>query len=224
MKGREIEVLLKFLEQNVRTAAGRKLLSRAGIVVKDYARIGRLGQLPLIDPCELARHETARVVGLATGRKVKSVMFLSASRPRTVTVWRSRASMPTYEHQTSKTLVRQVRHSIFRRPIWRLLMEDSAGDFWRLVGGTTCNELFDALDRAVWKDLKDCFTWNTPIDAVRDELRACLRLSLMYLLGLVLIGDEKRFRRLLPLINLMPLVLPIGEKADQSGAWLVLAA
>lgn len=57
-----------------------------------------------------------------------------------------------------------------------------------------------------------------------DSLRASLVESLFFYLGFTLAGDREKMGQLTPLIELLPHTLPLGEKKDEPGTWLVLCA
>jgi hypothetical protein len=99
-----------------------------------------------------------------------------------------------------------------------LLFEQVEDNTTSCVGGYLDEEPFldDSLGETVdgtLSEFVDC-VFGGHLDLVCDLV--------YYYLGFVLLGDRERTDIMLSLIKLLPLVIPIGEFADEPGAWLVL--
>lgn len=75
--------------------------------------------------------------------------------------------------------------------------------------------------RRLWWCIKealseDIFCGSLPQSIILD--------SLLIYLGLVLADDKEEVARILPLIDILPRSIPLGEKKDEPGTWLVLCA
>lgn len=61
-------------------------------------------------------------------------------------------------------------------------------------------------------------------DIQLDSTNDVLREVLLYYLSLAIVGDNESVARLTPLVELLPYHLPLGEKSEESGTWIVLTA
>lgn len=95
------------------------------------------------------------------------------------------------------------------------------------LGSRLMDKLADRLIMSLRRSLRDS-PWVNHEDSYgtsfRLHIEVSISISLFYYLGFALAGDKDSVQRLTPLINLLPHVLPIGEKKDKPGVWLVLAA
>ena len=60
--------------------------------------------------------------------------------------------------------------------------------------------------------------------SLRDSLRGSLWASLFYFLGFTIAGKAEETKQLEPLVRLLPRCIPLGEKKDEPGVWLVVCA
>ncbi|KPJ85998.1 hypothetical protein AMJ57_00795 [Parcubacteria bacterium SG8_24] len=112
------------------------------------------------------------------------------------------------------------------RPVRRVVLISRATPFprpaWMSVEvyrRTVRDGLRDSLRDSSWADL-----WFNFEGRPEHELRIAFTRSIQDILG-ISIGDEKeRIRRLAPIIQLLEHAIPLGEKADEPGVWLVLVA
>ena len=58
--------------------------------------------------------------------------------------------------------------------------------------------------------------------SLRDSLRGSLWASLFYFLGFTITKKSDEAKRLEPLVRLLPQCIPLGEKKDEPGVWLVV--
>lgn len=108
----------------------------------------------------------------------------------------------------------------FPKPEWMSqgAYENSLGD--SLGGGSLGDSLGGGnLESSLWRSLRDNF-WGS----LRDSLGSSLWRSLFYFTGFALAGKKEEVARLTPLVKLLPKAIPLGEKKDEPGVWLVLVA
>ena len=81
-----------------------------------------------------------------------------------------------------------------------------------------------ALPASPWTTRLEASPWTSLRDSLWTNLDTSLRDSLFCFLGVTLIGDTETIQRLTPLIQLLPHAIPLGEKKEEPGTWLVLVA
>jgi len=202
---------------------------------------------PLFDKTKTDRYRLARVkrrdqsrvadaIALATGKEVKRIEFVSLSKPPLkpdgmsqeayeTGVWHSlRDGLATtlkecldarFKNGTEGINVDSPNMHSFSHRLHACLLECLSVIF------------MDSLQEDLWPELRGgCCT------GFRDDVCCYLRVNLYFGLRdsvyyhdfFALAGHWKDVRRLSPLVRLIPDFLPLGEKKDEPGTWLVFAA
>lgn len=220
------KALVAFLKENAKNEAAHGLLPVVTEIVRQYGRIARKKSFPLVTESELDHTEAANVIKLVTGEQVGRIQAVSVSAPYDCEPWLPGGHPSEALHDNIDILEMLVQQSIEPKcGLFSIVVDRFADEFWEALGEPLADALLDEqIDEHLFPALQDCFFWDSPVDLYGTDLWANVRVPLFYLLGFMLVGDERRVGRFVPLMRFMQKAIPVGEKADEPGTWLVLVA
>lgn len=212
---RNREQLRLFLEQNAKNPAR---VSEATEILEPLFRNNDQGAYPLARAEELDPAEVAQVIATATGRTVKRVVFVSREHPFPKPEWMSEKVYEAfYAHSFDGSL---------RDNSWDILR-----DIFRDIGGSLWDSLWNSLGNNLWDNLRYILggsLWDSLGDRLWGSFRSSIGRSVggsvFYYLGFSLLNDAVHIEQLAPFVRLLPRAIPLGEKADEPGIWIVLVA
>jgi len=158
------------------------------------------GVYPLASRSSLDADAVAEVIAGAIGRPVRSVAFVSASRPLERPQW----------------MTTEVFREMCRRVDLRRNIGEPMADALRVAFKYEGEELpFEETGAGIVADLHESLS-NSRVASIG----ACI-----YFFGRAALAVDRRgMERLLRLVELLPKAVPLGEKKDAPGTWLVLCA
>lgn len=221
------KALVVFLKENAKNGEALGLLPVVTEIILQYGRIARKKSFPLVTGSQLDHAEAANVIRLATGgEQVKHIQAVSVSAPYDCEPWLPGGHPPEALHDDIDILEMLVRQSIEpERGLFEIVVDRFADEFWEALGEPLADALLDGqIDEHLFSALRDRFFWDSPVDLYGMYLWANVRVPLFYLLGFMLVGDKRRVDSFVPLMRFMQKAIPVGEKADEPGTWLVLVA
>nr|ALV85557.1 hypothetical protein [uncultured bacterium pA1] len=161
--------------------------------------------------------EAASAIARATGLPADRVLTVSLAEPMPRPAWMARQE---YDHVVMDTLV-----SSHVDRISRTIDPLVDAVFVRLGrNGIPFRRAFlDHLGNALWTSLENCVSDSLKIPLALPHGMRLWQVLFLYL-GSAATADEETMRRFAPLVTLFSRAIPLGEKRDERGAWLVLAA
>lgn len=156
-------------------------------------------QYELCPGTALKDEDVSRSIAQATGKDVKKIIFMSRKQPYPKPDW-----MAQEAHDTNLG-------ACLRDSLGISLGVSLEVRFWD-------SQLY-SLDDILWYCFKDSL-WASLGASRWNSLVVCFS----YYLGFTLAGDQKKADCLTLLIELLRHAIPIGEKKDEPGTWLVLCA
>jgi hypothetical protein len=198
-------------EQRLATgvAAAIKLLSAAS-------------QQPPI-PCPPGAIEPRRIINAvqdATGKTVKKVIFVDALRPHRARSPRPRRTWSKPPPLPEKAVADE--HD-FNISLAEALRSNLSQPFSFCLDNAQICAVGTAMWQELWADLRPrllTVSGRTASVLIRDSFWV----SLVYLLGFARARNAKRVRQILPLVELLPWAVPLGESAKEPGTWYVLVS
>ncbi|KPJ84940.1 hypothetical protein AMJ57_05025 [Parcubacteria bacterium SG8_24] len=238
------ERLQKFLEENAKDLA---MVPEVMGFMEEFFRIAEMGLYLLQSKSKLDKSDVrswvANAIHSATGQEVRKVTLISKTDPLPKPAWMSRE---VFEEHLLKNIRRHVVATIGQRALTCMLKRSFFGDDARagaveLLHGMleegVLQELYRVLcgsDHSLETLLRQaCYrSWNKDCEHLErgfgdnwgEYLFGKIYESLLYLLVFTVLGEWERVERLKPLIAVLPLAIPLGEKKDEPGTWLVLCA
>ncbi|MFH1098585.1 MAG: hypothetical protein V1723_01495 [Candidatus Uhrbacteria bacterium] len=200
-------------------------VQEAMTLLKPFFRNAERGTYPLAKGEKLDLAEAARAIATATGRKVGRIVVVSREHPFPI---------PKPGWMTEEAY-QDLLWEGFPVLFWVSIVWDSQrpgkglrGNIGDVLDGSVEDDLWDNFVSSLWSrlartlhdDLKGSF-WDR-ID--ESDLWRCLEDGLFYFLAFAFLDDDANIKRLTPLIRLFPRAIPLGEKRDESGTWIVLVA
>lgn len=188
----------------LKSGKNRRLIGPAMKTMEPFFLQVESGVWDLKASAELSEKDLARAITLATGRKVKKIDFVSRER---------RWPYPIVEQEG-------------------FYEDDLYNRLFKGIGRRRWEKLWENLESHLILDLRKKYRVNL-FKLNRDlmsYLYGCTRFQLIledglfYFLAFRLAGDREMVKRFTPLIKLLPHAIPLGEKEDEPGTWLVLAA
>lgn len=108
-----------------------------------------------------------------------------------------------------------------------LLRRRNLSDLQERLGSAEADQLAERIWQTVGEPLWHSFEgnrWEVTGHPLRLIIRANLLESLVQHCGYVMLGDEARLATLRPLMRLMASTMPLGERNDDPGNWVVITA
>lgn len=191
--------LQEFLETN---AQKPELIPPAMELIEPLFRIAEAGRYALAPADDVHLWKAVEAINLAAALPVNRIVPVSAAAPGS---WSDRRIDDEFHDRLRDSLVGSLADSL-------------KGD----------EELWVGLGLNYLATLGYILTESLPVSLRRfglwDGLLGSLRVSPRFLLGFAVAGNEEKVARLTPLMCLLPRAIPIGQKADEPGTWLVLFA
>ena len=91
------------------------------------------------------------------------------------------------------------------------------------ISSRTNTPLRDELSQTIDRDLNPVLR-ESLAQGLHDQLRMSFSLALEFFLSFACAGQTTLVERLRPIVRLLPKAIPLGEKKDQPGKWLLLVA
>lgn len=190
-------------------------------LLEPFFRIAESGTYRLAPKGEKSVEEVVSAIALATGKNVTKVVFISKSNPllesEEIQDVINRNGIWSYndegEFEDSLSSIYDEREMAkYPRTIDEADLPDSLWDSFH-------NCLWDSLDEILRDSFRDAL-WDNPY----SPLKSILRESLYYYMGFHLARKHKKMEQLYLLIQLLPRAIPLGQKKEEPGTWLVLVA
>jgi hypothetical protein len=169
-------------------------------------------------PGAIDERHIINAVEVATGRLVRKVMYVEALQPHRARAPRPRRSWSKPPPLPAKAAADE--HDI-NFSLAEALRSNLAQPFSFCLDNTQIRSVGTALWKGLWADMRPrLLTAHSRI--VSALVRDSLWVTLLYLIGFAHGRNRKRVRQLLPLIDLLPWAVPLGESAKEPGTWYVL--
>lgn len=206
----------KFLEEN---AKAPETVPEAMRLLEPFLLKAESGKYVLDEASELLAKSAEEAISMATDKEVTKAVLVSVKNPYPRPEW-----MCQKAHEAS---LRDSLGDSFRASLWasfRASLGDSFGaSLWDSLRASPWVSLWDSFRASPWARLRDSLRASLG-DSLGDNLWYSLKVSLFYHLGYTVTGDREKVARLTPLLELLPHAIPLGEKADEPGVWIVLCA
>ncbi len=164
----------------------------------------------------LNARRVGNAIAKATGRPVRQVIFIDRLHPaRNKKRRRLFSLLPDWPDDL-------VREDHLDEDLGQVLHTSLGKTAEFCVGSALLNAAGSALLAGLWSGLRPRLSFDGKV--LTAAARNGLWVSLLYLLGFFMIGNEARMKRLLPLIKLLPLAVPVGTSGKEPDTWYVLVA
>ncbi|KPJ86045.1 hypothetical protein AMJ57_00590 [Parcubacteria bacterium SG8_24] len=226
------EQLREFCEKH---AVDQALVFRAFEYLNPFIKMADNGPYPLKSEDEFDAVEMKRAIALAVVRRVEAVRFISIARAIDDA---ERESGNRERNGLWYALERMLfdalwaKHNVtmwgpLKQPLIKGQKRPSLGDaLWGVLDRSLCRPLTDSLQTAL---RQSGFGYR-----LCESLPKNLCHALLYFVGFAVGGNQKRMDAMVPLMQLMPGCIPVGEKRDPTkdpmerelgtGEWLVLVS
>lgn len=194
------------------------LVPRALQAVELYASIAETGHYRLAAAAEIGPDQVTKVLLAAFGKPIGTVIFISLRQPEPdLADGQGRLDGRKLWQDVCFTLWDHL-HSGHHLTLWESFPKGR-----RQLG----NRLWELLDEAIGRRIKDVVMASLPSDIGYDLRTACQNHvwhALFYYVAMVMNGVTSRHERLAGLVELLTRSMPLGEKRGMPGTWYVLAA
>ena len=172
---------------------------------------------------ELAVH-AKNAIAISTGTKVHKVILVSQAdmlpmKPE----W---MSQDVYDKSLQASIGISIGTSLqasIGTNLGNRLWTNLGNRLWTSIGTSLWNTLWTSLGTSLGNRLGTSLG-NRLGNRLWTSIGTSIGTSLFYYLGSTLVDDQKKVDRLISLIELLPHAIPLGEKKDEPGTWLVLVA
>jgi hypothetical protein len=178
-------------------------------------RKAETGMYDLEPAARLRSDDAIDALAAATGVPIARASFVSLRDGGHPLVGDARTS---FWDAYARGLTRNVKGVLWRR---------NMSDLHERLGQSAADELGERIWQTVGEPLWHSFEgnrWDETGQQLRLVVRANLLESLVQFCGYVMLGDETRLATLRPLIRLMASTMPVGERNDDPGNWVIITA
>lgn len=207
--------LRDFLAANIKTQPpDQGALDAVMADLEPFFVMAETGKLTLKPEAELNSAEIAGTISAVIGKPVNEIVFASAAKPFPKPRWMT-----------------ETKYQNYLEDIFEISLGTSFGaileDNW--IGlSRDCHDAFtDALSIIINENLEDDLNPSLQSNFgnnLGESLGDSLMFSFFCYLWFFLIGNEEMTAKMLKLINLLPSAVPLKEKEDEPGTWIVLTA
>ncbi len=208
----DMEVLQRLLAGD---AEGQRLVAGINGILSPFFAAAR-EDYRLSPASELKARRVISAIAQATGRHVGQVIFIDRLHPA-----RNRRRRSLFQLVPDR-LDDRVREDHLDEDLGQVLHASLGDTVGFCVERDRLNAAASALLASLWPDLRRRLRFDDRVSGA--AARNGLWVSLLYLIGFFLIGNEPRLKRLLPLVKLLPRAIPLGTSVRDPDTWYVLVA
>jgi hypothetical protein len=185
-------------------------------------RLTDSGRYNLAPASAIDGRKLSSAISLACGRPVNKLQLVSINRPFPNPTG---LSAEQYAYELQPLIWEAVKRAL--GPKFSVFLGPRLAELRPALGPTVWDELWLNLNSAVLNELWQHLRSNLGIgidDSVEIGLHDSIRASLTVFLGCAMAGNDVGMSRLKDLVMLLPKALPLGEKRNEPGTWIVLVA
>jgi len=208
-----LEPLTRHLQGQARSP---ELVMPAMELVQPFFRTTEPPTYGLLRPSHLRRQQLSDALGGLIGYPVERIVTVSIGR-----IFEERGL-------TEAAIGERGLQALLRRRLQNKLWDCLGNKLWDSLGRRLAPELGDAQRgqrlTSLIQDSLGANQLDSLLYGLRDLCGDCFTDGLTYYLGAVMAGETDAARQLEPLLRLLPVIVPLGERAGRPDTWYVLTA